>query len=648
MDLTARFVETFRRGIEAEKQALRKGSPAHEVPLKFLRGEGYLFEFTVLKPSERLAVGVECGLRDPSGMEFPARLVQVERDSLVLRCEGPSPGAGGAYTLVFVPWFLYDEMSRALQEVPFPESALRAFGKVAVGRNPLPPARFRKALNPTQQKAVQQALESELTLLWGPPGTGKTTTLAELVANLVNLGRRLLITSTTHAALDQVLEKLVEQPELRGSLLRLGESGAPTYGCSLSETVDRHHSRARLVLERGQPRLDAALARRSRLQPLLHHCQAACAQAQQLDLFAQPPDGLSAEELNAVLDPERSARLAQRPAKEQLVVLERLHNRLERLLKGWQVRLQEARAQRIKAQQQVVEEAPVILTTLASNYVSPLLRDQVFDSVIIEEAGMALLPAVYLAASRARSQVILVGDPQQLPAILNCREPFAQQALARNIFEVVGPRPERIMLDLQYRMHPVIGDLVSQLFYEGGLRHQPHPETSAIAAAEPFAGEPVVVMDSAGQGPCQTEPGEFSRYNRVTAGWCVDLAAQAAAQGLSVAVIAPYRKQVARIQELLRQRGLEEADIHCATVHRFQGNERDVVILDTVDGPPLPPGTLLNSANLLNVSLSRSRGKLILIADLPYLRDQAAGTMLARVVQAALGFSTPGQGGSHG
>src|ERR1017187_10236340 len=98
---------------------------------------------------------------------------------------------------------------------------------------------------------------------------------------------------------------------------------------------------------------------------------------------------------------------------------------------------------------------------------------------------------------------------------------------------------------------------------------------------------------------------------------------------------------------MLVERGLSLDQVHCATVHRFQGNERDVVILDTVDGPPLEPGTLLcgrgpasASANLLNVSLSRARGKLILIADVDYFRARAGGSVLFQVLAAASGELT--------
>ena len=654
--LAQRFVASFRRGIEAEKAALRADSTAYEVPLEqgqrlseMTQGEQSFYVFSVARPSDRLSPGVQCGLREPSGVEVPVTLVQIEGPRLTLRSEVALTLAPGDYRLVFVPWFLYDEMQRALDEVPFPEVALRTFGKVASERTPRPPLSGENALNASQQAAVQQAVESQLTLLWGPPGTGKTTALAELIAQLARLGRRTLIASTTHAALDQVLSCLARTDSLRqlvetGKVVRLGYSPQETFGCSLSEVVNRSQSEARSILEASLIRLARVSPRLSSLQPTLERCQRAASESQQLDLFADMPGRLSAPDLAQVLSHPRAQALAQQGADDQLEVLSRLQRRLEALEAGLKRRARRARMVLAEGQQQAVDESRVLLSTLANTYVSPLMKGQVFEAVVLEEAGMALLPAIYLAAGRSQYQVVLVGDPQQLPAILASRDPFAQQVMGRNIFEVLGDCPQRVMLDVQYRMHPAIGELVSQLFYGGALRHAASAQVEEIAARAPFPGRAVVVVESSG--PCCTDPGDYSRYNPGSAKLAMELAVQAVTQGSDVAIIAPYRKQVRRIQGLLIEQGISLEQVHCATVHRFQGNERDVVILDTVDGPPMEPGTLLcgrgpraASANLLNVSLSRARGKLIIIANVGYIDSRASGGILDQILKAASGNS---------
>lgn len=634
--LSQRFVASFRKGLELEKAALRSDSTAYEVVVDRPAAlEENQYACTVPRPSERLTAGVQCSLREPSGREVPVTLVRWDGHQLSFKTEAPLVAEDGPWKLVFVPWFLYDEMDRALDEVAYPESCLRAFGKLPSTRTEREPVTLDRPLNESQREAVQLGVESELAVLWGPPGTGKTTTLAQLVANLVRLERRVLITSTTHAALDQVLEQL----RRTSALEPLFKSHEVVLLSELHETVRCRQEKEHAVLLRSQTRLDLARARALTLAPVLARAREAADAARQLDLFADPPAALRAAELAPVLGWARAEKLTS--PDEQLAMLARLAARLKALEEGWRRRAREARAVLAGGQQEAVEAARILLTTLANSYVSPLLKGQAFDSVIVEEAGMALLPAVYLAAGRARGQVILVGDPRQLPSILTSRDAYAHQALGRNIFDVLGDRPERRMLDVQYRMHPQIGELVSRLFYAGGLRHEAR-DAERIAALAPFPGEAVVVVDVPGE--ARTDPGDYSRYNPASAAKAAELAAAAAAQGLTVAVIAPYRKQVARLQKLVN-----DERIDCATVHRFQGHERDVVILDVTDAPPLEPGVLLAgrgptaaSANLLNVSLSRARGKLILVADVRYIHTRAAGTVLHRVFEAAAGLRSAG------
>jgi superfamily I DNA and/or RNA helicase len=83
--------------------------------------------------------------------------------------------------------------------------------------------------------------------------------------------------------------------------------------------------------------------------------------------------------------------------------------------------------------------------------------------------------------------------------------------------------------------------------------------------------------------------------------------------------------------------------VECRTVHRFQCNERGLVILDTVDTAPLTPGVLLtdrspysSAKNLLNVSLSRARGKVIIIADVAYFNRMASESLINELLAQAI------------
>jgi hypothetical protein len=78
-------------------------------------------------------------------------------------------------------------------------------------------------------------------------------------------------------------------------------------------------------------------------------------------------------------------------------------------------------------------------------------------------------------------------------------------------------------------------------------------------------------------------------------------------------------------------------------VHRFQGQERDVVIMDTVDAEPMKPGVPLsergprsNAQNLINVAISRARGKLIVLADVNFFEQRAPASVVAKMIRRAL------------
>ncbi len=92
----------------------------------------------------------------------------------------------------------------------------------------LPPSAAVGSDNTHVQIALEQAFGSDVTFLWGPPGTGKTFSIARLVAALVATGKTVLVTSHTHAAVEQALWATVEPPtEAR--------AGGPLYASEAAE-----------------------------------------------------------------------------------------------------------------------------------------------------------------------------------------------------------------------------------------------------------------------------------------------------------------------------------------------------------------------------------------------------------------------------
>lgn len=621
-ELLARFVAAFKRGIEGELAAMRASAEAYEVPL--VRGEDlgalrYTFE---LAAPERLLPGTVCSLKTGQRVTIE----RVDEGRVVIQAtqwiDASEPCA-----LIVAPWFLYDRLVQALDGIAAPELALTLFGKGTVARVPTTLVREHGDLNASQRGAVQLCAESNLAFVWGPPGTGKTATLVHIIDELLARGERILLASTTNAAIDQVLAKLAGRPWFTpGAFVRLGRSDAETFGAELGDIVDRLRGTRRDQLARLRARIGTVDQHLKFARAMVEELTPAVSSQQ--SLFADAAPRLRASTLARVF--AAADVIAKREAREQMRILEQRIARLERVRVLAKAKVATLAAADRDLEARVVAEARVVLCTLTNTYLSPHLAGQRFDVLIAEEAGMATLPPLFHAACLCSRRAIMVGDPHQLPPIVQSDDPIVRRAIGRNVFEVAVPDPGRsdvvAMLDVQYRMHPAIGALVGDLFYGGRLTHDA-TGTEAIAARAPFPGDAVVIVDT--RSTCQRSQKGSSRVNVTSAETTAELALEAVRGGsTSVAVITPYAAQASEIRKLLAARRIGDV-VECSTIHRFQGRECDVVIIDLVDAPPMRQSALLADApNLLNVSISRARGKLVIVADVAYFEEGLVASML--------------------
>ncbi|MDD9947497.1 MAG: AAA domain-containing protein [Myxococcales bacterium] len=663
--MLVRFVTAFRRGIRGEMEAMRQRLGPFEVMLG--TGEASSepdgttrYEVALPTHSDKLIVGAECTLRS-GGREVVVTVEALIAGMVTLRGERAIE-LGTRTILVFYPWFLYEKLDRALEclspQTFYVERALSLFGKGEPQHSPQTLSLDHSALNESQRAAVQLCSDNSLAFLWGPPGTGKTRTLGHVVRELLAQGKRLLLVSTTNSAVDQGLSQIANADEgraaiERGLVVRLGRTKADSHGAALHEVMGRLHegrTDALRALRRRHREVGAMLRRLLKAQERLQQK----APAQQTSLFAEPePPALRPTDLEGVFTQARSRRLC-RAAHETLAATLKLRAaRLQRVAALCKDSIARHEAVLRSDEGTVVGQARAILTTLTGAYFNQLLEGQRFDVVVAEEASMAILPSLFYAACLARDKTIMVGDPRQLPPIVHSEDPQVRRTMGRSIFEVTVPQPQAsphvVMLDTQYRMHPRIGELVSDLFYNGRLRHGEGTETrAAIAGRAPYPGEPLIVVDTAGTSRCKSRRGSGSRYNDQSAELCVQLALEGAQAGAaSVAVITPYADQARDIRSRLRRAGADHR-IECSTVHRFQGHERDLVIFDTVDAAPMRPGVLLNDArsgttarNLINVSLSRARGKLIVVSDVAYFERNAPQSAVTAALRGMLTANSP-------
>jgi superfamily I DNA and/or RNA helicase len=661
-ELLSSFVTHFQRAIRQEMDALRRRKGSFEIALvggtrnPIDAGEtGARYSFrSVSAPDDKLGAGLECTLRTLQG-EYLVKVEHCEASDVTLRTERPVDLGNGQASLVIYPWFLYERLLKVFEDIDAHAysvaSAMRVFGKRDATSEPQTLRVDHSALNASQRAAVQLCSDSNLAFVWGPPGTGKTTTLAHIVSELAAQGMRTVIFSTTNAALDQALEKIAAQPGMNrpmqdGRVVRVGRSEAPTFGAAVHDVVARLHAGHHEALNRMAQRHRDVTASRQRCEAVLAGLADAGRPVQESLLDEHRPRRLLS--VDGIFGPRLTALASDLRPGELSALFRRRLARLLRLETLYAESIAEHKAALLQKEKEAVEDASLILSTLTNAYFSPLMQGQRFDVVVVEEASMAILPALFYAACLGHRKTIIVGDPCQLPSIVQSDEDYVRKVMGRNIFEVAVSDPLAsplvAMLDVQYRMHPVIGSLVSDLFYAGRLKHGGDMTMrEAISACEPNGGAPLVVLDTAGRTICQASAGQ-SRVNPVAAGVCVEIGLRALRSGAgSVAIITPYVEQARMIRALLKQQTDPADDIECSTVHRFQGQERDVVILDTVDADPMKPGVLLSergprssAQNLINVAISRARGKLVIVADVRYFQERAPESVVTRMIARAL------------
>ncbi len=425
---------------------------------------------------------------------------------------------------------------------------------------------FNPHLNQGQKEAVRMGLAvRDVAIVHGPPGTGKTTALIEIIRQVVAAGKTVLATAPSNTACDPLLECLVGAGI---PALRLGHP-------------------ARIMKHLRQHTLDFKLA---------HHEYAIQVDEMEteLDRLFMKADrrrdrrGLSYDEKSEM--------------RERIGSLKATIRELERQIFS-----------------QVLQGSPVIVGTHTAAS-DPILKKRVFDLVVMDEASQATEPSSWMPIVRAH-KIILAGDHFQLPPTVRSKK-AEEQGLTKTIFErlhrLVGEE-WRTLLRVQYRMHEKIMNFSSREFYDKKLiadksvkNHTladlPHVERS-LETEEVF-----LFLDTAGRGfEEKLEPGSESCYNREEAELVMRHVKQLLARGVKpsdIAVISPYSAQVRLLASLLPDPAIE-----VDSVDGFQGREKEAVILSLVRSNVEGEMGFLTDTRRMNVAMTRARRKLVVIGD---------------------------------
>ena len=312
----------------------------------------------------------------------------------------------------------------------------------------------------------------------------------------------------------------------------------------------------------------------------------------------------------------------------------------------------------------VIAEAKVIGATLTKAYLDDRLQERSFDTVLLDEASMAPIPALWAAAGTAANNVVIVGDQKQLPPISHAassKDPpkVAVDWLGRDVFGAAGVKadsPCLVRLSTQYRMKPAISRIANDLSYSGDLGDGDRVDSDEALGDwyRPDWGHDadVLLVDTESVDAWVTSVprgGRTSRLNFLSATVCVDLAAEMLdpdrpkwqdGEHARIIIISPYRAHARLLGLMLREQGLE-GEVGAGTVHTFQGSEAPIVIFDTVVDEPhwrvnlFMPVLNNDIRRLLNVAVTRAQSRLVLVGDFPYIHRQAKKTVLKELIERA-------------
>lgn len=468
-------------------------------------------------------------------------------------------------------WQLLEALMERLDEME-PSAESLAYEIACNGRRQI--TKWQK-IKSGQNFAFNRATSEKITFIWGPPGTGKTETLANIALEHIKNGKRVLMLSYSNVSVD-------------GALLRVAKKADLPNG---------------MVIRYGYPRTKMLL-------------ESETLTSYQYVLHKNPMKAAEYQKLN-----ERKKKL-KRKDPDRIEINKKLNKIRDYLLEEEKV---------------LIHRSAFVATTVSKATVDKDIYTQKFDVVIFDEASMAYVPQIVFAAGIARKHFICLGDFCQLPAIVQNdiderlkKDIFEYTGITTAVENNQG-HEWLIMLDLQYRMHQDIADFVSEYMYQGRLKTSDRITDSRneIAACHPCPNAAMALVDLSGMYSVCTKTMDCSRINIMSALTCLRLAEKNINQ-YEVGIITPYSAQSRLILSMIRD--VQEYDqrwlkVSCATVHQFQGSEKPVIVYDAVDCFRMSyPGILLTSlkndtANrLFNVALTRAKGKFVLVANIDFLK----------------------------
>lgn len=495
---------------------------------------------------------------------------------------------------------------------------------------------FNERLDSNQKDSVKVALNtSSIAVIQGPPGTGKTTVIREFVNQILNRNNvdisqekfKILIVSQSHTAVDNVLEGLHFPQDFSTKVIRIGldENILPAirdkYSVSNARNLWANETK------QASCRKMKDLATQYEIDP------------DELKQYVEMKSQPSHSEEEELLIQQFESKYMGEPEKQRIIRTAIIQN-------NWINRLGIAN----DTESRLIENATIVAGTCTGFNSNPSTRNMNFDYVIVDEGAKASVPELLIPLLKG-SRLILVGDHQQLPPVLNTeaikltshgkQEDF-ENGMFKRLYDNF-PKSNRIRLTTQYRMHRTIGDMISRVFY-GNEIQTGIPNDERTHELELYQGKQLIWVSTSKvwnrrERRHQTHQDQKTYKNekeiQIIKQKLWDIDKEEAARGYEIAVITGYSYQKSIIRDFVARADFKNiCNIEVNTVDAYQGKDKDIVIFSTVRSNTKNDIGFQKSAQRINVALSRARRLLVIVGDKDhFMRNRQPTNKLPEIVR---------------
>ena len=549
---------------------------------------------------------------------------------------------------------------------------------------PLPPdtLKLMKELNESQKNAVKSVINivlsaakdgSHLQVIRGPPGTGKTNTLATLIvatlyqSYLPNTSNRLHVSAPTNQAIVELTKrslKNIQKQAASGMVIKCKSRHILLIGNreKLDITSDLEDVFLDARLERVSEGLAGWLSNMGALKYQMSQktesasasdamkclrildASIRCGTAIAQDLPDQYIEESDRKHMKKIVGTLRGYRTM---LKKKDATYNYNFNRslIENQLKSqdssnvFQICVKFLKLKRNDREDAIINDARVVFSTVSSGG-RPVFEKQCFDMVIIDEATQLVEAETSIMLSANLKCLVLAGDNKQLPSTVISK--LAEtHGYGRSLFDrLLHHNFPSLLLNIQYRMHPDISIWPNREFYNGEIKDGENVRSKAYSKYWHDILPPFSVRDVVGE---DKKSPTGSRYNNEEAKAILKIIAdlskligtkvksQDGQEPLIVGILFPYKAQcelIERMSKYITNKSRKLMSIICRTIDGFQGQECDIIILSTVRSNEGGFLGFVSDCRRLNVAVTRPKYSLLLVGNCTTLRTDKVWTRL--------------------